>query len=126
VLYDGLPVFADVYSLTKLVFVCTQDFPREHKYTLGQDMKRDCLLLLRTIYRANKSRDRQAVLDEFLDNFELLKLEVRLSADLKLLSLKKQAELARLTDSVGRQITGWRNASSNASISTVTAVESEQ
>jgi len=31
-----------------------------------------------------------------------------------------------LTDSVGRQITGWRNASSNASISTVTAVESEQ
>jgi len=126
VLYDGLPVFADVYSLTKLVFVCTQDFPREHKYTLGQDMKRDCLLLLRTIYRANKSRDRQAVLDEFLDDFELLKLEVRLSADLKLLSLKKQAELARLTDSVGRQITGWRNASSNASISTVTAVESEQ
>ena len=125
-LYDGLPVFADVYSLTKLVFVCTQDFPREHKYTLGQDMKRDCLLLLRTIYRANKSRDRQAVLDEFLDDFELLKLEVRLSADLKLLSLKKQAELARLTDSVGRQITGWRNASSNASISTVTAVESEQ
>jgi len=126
VLYDGLPVFADVYSLTKLVFVCTQDFPREHKYTLGQDMKRDCLLLLRTIYRANKSRDRQAVLDEFLDDFELLKLEVRLAADLKLLSLKKQAELARLTDSVGRQITGWRNASSNASISTVTAVESEQ
>ena len=125
-LYDGLPVFADVYSLTKLVFVCTQDFPREHKYTLGQDMKRDCLLLLRTIYRANKSRDRQAVLDEFLDDFELLKLEVRLAADLKLLSLKKQAELARLTDSVGRQITGWRNASSNASISTVTAVESEQ
>ena len=125
-LYDGLPVFADVYSLTKLVFVCTQDFPREHKYTLGQDMKRDCLLLLRTIYRANKSRDRHAVLDGFLDDFELLKLEVRLSADLKLLSLKKQAELARLTDSVGRQITGWRNASSNASISTVTAVESEQ
>jgi hypothetical protein len=93
-LYDGLPVFADVYSLTKLVFVCTQDFPREHKYTLGQDVKRDCLLLLRTIYRANKSRDRHAVLDEFLDDFELLKLELRLAADLKLLSLKKQAGLA--------------------------------
>jgi hypothetical protein len=42
-LYDSLPVFADVYELTKLVFVCAQDFPREHKYTLGQDMKRDCL-----------------------------------------------------------------------------------
>ena len=40
VLYDDLPVFADMYSLTKLVFVFTQDFSREHKYSLGQGMKR--------------------------------------------------------------------------------------
>ncbi len=59
-MYDSLPVFADVYGLTKLIFVVTQDFPREQKYSLGQDMKRDCLSLLRTIYRANKSRDRHA------------------------------------------------------------------
>ena len=52
-LYQDLPVFADVYTLTHKVFLFTQDYPREYKFTLGQDMKRDCLVLLRSIYRIN-------------------------------------------------------------------------
>jgi hypothetical protein len=105
VLYQDLPVFADVYKLTLRIFAVTQDFPREYKFTLGQDMKRDALVLLRSIYRINKARDKVAHLESFLDDFELLKLEIRLSADLKILSLRKQAYLAELTDTIGRQIT---------------------
>ena len=76
-LYQDLPVFRDVYRLTLRVNVLTQGFTREFKYTLGQDMKRDCLGLLRSIYRVNRSRDKAPLLDAFLDDFELLKLEVR-------------------------------------------------
>ena len=94
VLYQDLPVFADVYKLTLRIFAVTQNFPREYKFTLGQDMKRDALVLLRSIYRINKARDKVAHLESFLDDFELLKLEIRLSADLKILSLRKQAHLA--------------------------------
>ncbi len=36
------------------IFEVTRDFPKEYKYTLGQDMKRDALQLVRRIYRANK------------------------------------------------------------------------
>ena len=110
-LYQDLPVFADVYRLTLKIFEVTADFPREYKFTLGQDMKRDALVLLRSIYRINKARDKVTHLEGFLDEFELLKLEIRLSADLKILPLRKQAHLAELTDTIGRQITGWRNAS---------------
>ncbi len=53
-LYQDLPVFRDVYRLTLRVNVLTQGFTREFKYTLGQDMKRDCLGLLRSIYRVNR------------------------------------------------------------------------
>ena len=49
-------------------------------------------------------------LEAFLDDFEVLKLEVRLCVDLKILPMKKQAEPAALMDSMGGQITGWRNA----------------
>jgi len=126
VLYDDLPVYADVYELTKLLYVFTKDFSKEYKHSLGHDLRRDSARLSRSIYKINKSRDKAALLDEFLDDFELLKIEIRLSYDLHLLSNGKQAQLARLTDSVGRQITGWRNASSNARVSMVTAVESEQ
>jgi hypothetical protein len=53
-LYYDLPVFKDVYRLTLRIFELTRHFSREYKFTLGQDMKHDCLVLVRSIYRANK------------------------------------------------------------------------
>ena len=73
-------------------------------------MKRDALQLVRSIYRANKPVSKKEHLETFLDDFELLKLEIRLCVDMKILSIKKQAELSFLMDNIGKQITGWRNA----------------
>jgi len=111
-LYYDLPVFKDVYQLILKVFEYTKDFPREYKYTLGQDMKRDGIQLVRSIYRANKSKDKTPYLEAFLDDFELVKLELRLCADMKLLTLKKHAELSLLMDRIGKQITAWRKSQS--------------
>jgi len=105
-----LQVFKDVYNLVQKIFLYTQEFPREYKYTLGQDMKRDAMQLVRSIYRANKAKSKTEYLEVFLDDFELLKLEIRLCVDMKILAVKKQAELSGLMDSIGKQITGWRNA----------------
>ena len=109
-LYYELPVYRDVYKLILMIFECTKDFSKEYKYTLGQDMKRDALQLVRNIYRANKSANKKEHLEAFLDDFELLKLEIRLCADMKVLPIKKQAALAMLMDTIGKQIIGWRNA----------------
>jgi len=72
-------------------------------------MKRDALQLVRSIYRANKSTNKLDYLETFMDDFELLKLEIRLSVDMKVLPIKKQAEISLLIDGIGKQITGWRN-----------------
>ncbi len=92
------------------IFEVTKDFPKEYKYSLGQDMKRDALQWVRSIYRANKSAHKKEHLEIFLDEFELLKLEIRLCSDMKVLPSKKQAELSLLMDGIGKQVTGWRNA----------------
>lgn len=76
-LYYDLPVYRDTCQLVKLVFQITKDFPKEYKYSLGQDMKRDALQLVRSIYRANKSEKKKEHLEQFLDDFELLKLMCR-------------------------------------------------
>jgi hypothetical protein len=109
-LYYDLPVFKEVYQLILKIFEYTKDFPKEYKYTLGQDMKRDGMQLVRSIYRANKAKDKREYLETFLDDFEVLKLEIRLCVDMKILSIRKQAELSKMMESIGKQITGWRNA----------------
>jgi len=108
-LYYDLPVFKDVYKLTLLIYSLTKDFSKEYKYTLGQDLKKDVMVLMRSIYRANKAQNKKEYLETFLDDFELLKLEVRLCVDIKIISIKKQAEISLLMDGIGKQITGWRN-----------------
>ena len=106
-LYYDLPVYRDTYRLILKIFECTKDFSKEYKYTLGQDMKRDALQLVRSIYRANKNTNKKEHLDSFMDDFELLKLEIRLCSDMKIMPIKKQAELSLLMDAIGKQITGW-------------------
>jgi hypothetical protein len=108
-LFYDLPVYRDSYKLILLVYEITKDFPREYKYTLGQDMKHDAMLLVRSIYRANRSKEKIQYLEEFLDNFEILKLGIRLCVDMKIISIKKQSEIAFLLESIGKQITGWKN-----------------
>jgi hypothetical protein len=63
-LYYGLPVFKDVYKVTLLIYSLTNDFSKEYKYTLGQDLKKDVLVLMRSIYRANKAQNKK----EYLQN----------------------------------------------------------
>jgi len=109
-LYYDLPVYKDTYQLVKQVFEITKEFPKEYKYSLGQDMKRDALQLVRSIYRANKAEKKKEYLEQFLDDFELLKLEIRLCVDMRILSIRRQAEFSKLIESIGKQITGWRNA----------------
>jgi hypothetical protein len=112
-LYYDLPVFHDTYKLTLKIFEVTSHFSREYKFTLGQDMKRDCLNLVRSIYRANKTKDKVVYLEQFLDEFEVLKLEVRLCKDLKLISIKQQSEpegsakLNSFADGKYRQTDNW-------------------
>ena len=105
-----LIIIFEWYTFQLLGGIVSYYYIHEYKYTLGQDMKRDAIQLVRSIYRANKAKDKVVYLEAFLDDFELLKFEIRLCVDMKILAIKKQAELSGLLDSIGKQITGWRNA----------------
>ncbi len=109
VMYNQLPIYRDSYLLLTEIYQVTTKFPRDYKYTLGQDMKRDALSLFRDLYGANVSVDkRQQHLDNFLTSFELLKIEIRLCVDLNVLSINKLAQLSLIMDSIAKQAQGWR------------------
>ena len=104
-----LPIYRDTYKLILGLFELTHHFSKEYKYSLGQDIKRDAICLVRSIYRANRNLQKREYIEEFLDNFEILKLELRICADLKLFSVKQQAEITVLLESIGKQATAWKN-----------------
>ena len=64
-LYYDLPVFKDVYKLTLMIYSLTKDFSEEYKYTLRQDLKKDVMVLMRSIYRANKAQNKKEYLEAF-------------------------------------------------------------
>ena len=108
-LYQTLPVYRDTYQMLMTLFRITGHFPREYKFTLGQDLKRDSMQLVRHIFRANADKDnRSRHLQSFADDFELVRLQMRLGFDLKLISHKQFADITERMDNIGRQITGWR------------------
>jgi hypothetical protein len=45
-LYYDLPVFKAVYKLILLIYNLTKDSSKEYKYTLGQDLKKDSVVLI--------------------------------------------------------------------------------
>ena len=58
-----------------------------------QVLKKDSIVQMRSIYKANEAKDNKEYLETFLDDFELLKLEVRLCVDMKNITFKKQVEV---------------------------------
>ena len=76
---------------------------------LGARFKKDVMVLMKSICRANKAQNKKEYLEAFLEEFEFLKLEVRLSADMKRITIKMQAEISLLMDEIEKQITGWRS-----------------
>lgn len=42
-LYYDLQIYKDVHSLVLLVFQYTKEFPKEYKFNLGEDLRRDSM-----------------------------------------------------------------------------------
>ena len=110
-LYYTLPLYRDVYALLLMLFRLTHEFAREYNYTLGQDIKHDTMQLLRHIYRANQGSGRAEHLARFADDFAIVKLQIRLCHDLRLISSTHDADVIVLMDSIGKQVNGWRKGS---------------
>ena len=106
-LHSELPVYKDTYQLVLKIFHCTKNFSKEYKYTIGADLKKDAMQLLRTIYRANRATSKKEILEVFLDEFELIKLQIRLCVDLKVMPLRSQAALSDIVERIGKQVGGW-------------------
>jgi len=84
-------------------------FPREYKYTLGEKIQKEAIDLILSIYKANHKERRESAIQEMLEHIQLLGLFLRISHDLKLISMEHYAQVVEMIDDVSRQSQGWLN-----------------
>ena len=108
-----LPVFRKTLDLVIIIKKLVKKFPKEDKYDIGSELKITSLKLFKHLFKANRmdvvKEERVKCLNDFLDDFDLLKVLIRISNEERLFSIKDAANLAIITENISRQITGWRN-----------------
>ena len=111
-----LPVFRKMYDLNLMLIRLVNNFPKQYKYNVGDELIKTSLRLFKHLFAANREYDnkikRVEHLDNFLDDYDLLKVLIRLANEKRMFSIKDAANLALLTENITKQINGWRNKSS--------------
>ena len=106
-LYYTLPVYKASYQLVIMLFENSDNFAREYKYTIGQELKDEGTALIKNIYRANKATDKSAAIGEAREHVEMIRLFVRLMQDFDQIGLKKFVEINIGIEEVSKQLTAW-------------------
>ena len=109
-------VFRKMYDLNLMLIRLVNNFPKQYKYNVGDELIKTSLRLFKHLFAANREYDnkikRVEHLDNFLDDYDLLKVLIRLANEERMFSIKDAANLALLTENITKQINGWRNKSS--------------
>lgn len=107
-LHTHLPIYKVCYDLFGVVMNVTTNMPRDYKVVMGRRIQEECLAILMLIFRANVATDKAPHLMELTERLQVIELAVRLARDKHLISTKQYAAVIALTDSAGKQTTGWR------------------
>lgn len=110
-LANQLSIYRETYKLVKTVTIFVNKMPRLYKFTLGEKILNTAYDLFNYIQLANMFKeDRNKHLQMFIVKFESLKTLLRLGFELRALEgLNRQVEIDRLMESIGRQVTAWKN-----------------
>ncbi len=107
--YDLLPVYKSTYDFLLEIFRFSKSFTREYKYTIWQELKSETMKLILSIYRANSSRDdRYVLLEDARITLETTRLILRLTKDLKQISLDEFVSLNQKIENISKQLTAWQ------------------
>jgi len=104
---NELKLISDFYDFMLWLTHHTEKFPRHHRYGLGCAIEARLREILKLLLAAKYSPDKQPLLREANMELDVLRFEVRLAKDLRVLSFKSHGHAAELMHSIGSQIGGW-------------------
>ncbi|MES2126686.1 MAG: four helix bundle protein [Pseudomonadota bacterium] len=116
-IHKKLSIYKAGYELLNLATELSKNLPRHFKASIGGKIRDECVEVMVLIFRANCARNKAPHIDDLIEHVQIAELLFRLSHDKRFFSHEQYAKLIELTDSIGRQASGWKKyaASSPAS-----------
>jgi len=105
--YDNLPVYKACYDLLLHLFKICRNMQRDYRFTLGESMKNELIKLMMNVFRANSVIEKRDYIQAARECLEIVRLLLRLSHDLKQVSLKEYVLATTYIESIGKQLTAW-------------------
>jgi hypothetical protein len=103
-----LPIITKVYDLILWSAHHVAQFPRSHRYTLGERLMQRLQGILESLIAAKyRKAERPVRLQAANLELEQLRFQYRLAKDLKCLGLKSYGYAARVVNEVGQMLGGW-------------------
>ena len=96
-------IYKASYDMTLSLFHVIKKYPKEFKYTLWDQIKKNCLELISTIYRANSLFDKIILIQLFRWYLQSLRVLLRLSKDLHIVSIEKFVFIQENIESISKQ-----------------------
>lgn len=103
-------LYLKLYQLIKFLYASKKNFPKEYKYTIGNDMMVLAWQCLDIFLEANSlpNNEKKSKIMELSVAFDKLKMRLRMGQELRLISEKQFAHIqTNYNSEIGNMIGGW-------------------
>lgn len=107
-LHKDLPIYKSAYDLLSITTEITRNIPRDFKRLIGEKVREECVEILVLIFRANVSTHKTQHIEILLERLQVIELLLRLSRDKRFISTGQYSKAIDVTDSIGKQSSGWK------------------
>ena len=108
-MFEKLLIFQKTYDLLLLLYPVINRIPKSHRLVLGKELEELGIALLVTTVKANKVRgqERTSLQLQISDDLDSIRILIRLTKDLRLMSIKQYAMGAEKINEIGRMLNSW-------------------
>jgi len=106
---EKLLIFQKTYDLLLWLYPVVNRIPKSHRMVLGRELEETAISLLVLMIRANKARGplRTELQLKISDDLDSLRILIRLTKDLKFMSIKQYTVGAVKINEIGRMLQSW-------------------
>ena len=106
---EKLIIFQKIYDFLLWLYPLINRIPKSHRLVLGKTIEEKGIQMLLLSIQANKSRDgeRKTIQIQISDELDKLRILIRLTKDLRFMSISQYEHAAEKINEIGKILHGW-------------------